>query len=105
SSEGEQQRKGQGAGVALRSNGARHPLLGARLDLAVPTWLKTLPPQELAFLHDHRVKGAVVFPGTGFSEMALASLSDPDRTTGPGDAPRAGPAEGERFVLNDVEIG
>jgi acyl transferase domain-containing protein/acyl carrier protein len=50
-----------------------HPLLGRRLNVAAPTWEVELSRHRLPFLSDHRIKGAAVFPGAGYIEMALAA--------------------------------
>ncbi|MDL2716712.1 MAG: SDR family NAD(P)-dependent oxidoreductase [Acidobacteriota bacterium] len=59
-----------------------HPLLGRRLRSARPSWEVRLSRDRLGYLHDHRIQGAVVFPGAGFVEMALAAAReiDPDGT-------------------------
>jgi len=55
---------------------AGHPLLGESLALATQPrqWLAQtrLDSQQLPWLVDHRVQGAVLFPGAGYLEMALA---------------------------------
>ncbi len=50
-----------------------HPLLGYRLAQHEWTWEQRLDPQKQAFLADHVVGHGVVFPGTGFAELALAA--------------------------------
>jgi acyl transferase domain-containing protein/acyl carrier protein len=50
-----------------------HPLLGRRVNGATPTWTVELSRHRLPFLSDHRIQGAVVFPGAGYVEMALAA--------------------------------
>ena len=49
-----------------------HPLLGARRDSALPTWRSRLDGSRPAYLADHRVMDANLFPGAGYVEMALA---------------------------------
>lgn len=50
-----------------------HPLLGYRLKQQEATWENQLDIQLLPYLADHNVGGAVVFPGAGFVEIALAA--------------------------------
>lgn len=50
-----------------------HPLLGAREPGPLPAWSGDLGRAELAYLEDHNVQGAVIFPAAGFVEMALAA--------------------------------
>ena len=52
-----------------------NPLLGAPLDVAVPTSETLLDVQQLAFLQDHRVGGRIVAPGALLLEMARAAGS------------------------------
>lgn len=47
-----------------------HPLLATRLDAPLPSWEVDLDSAQLGFLDDHRIQGAVVFPGAGYIEMA-----------------------------------
>ena len=51
--------------------GRKHALLGSRLSLAQPTWSNEL--SELAFVKDHRVRDAVVYPGAAYLEMGIAA--------------------------------
>lgn len=53
-----------------------HPLLGWRLTDADATWENTLDPVSLPWLGDHKVGGAVVYPGAAFAEMALAAARE-----------------------------
>ncbi len=57
-----------------------HPLLGAPVALAhqpdARLWQAVLDPRRLAYLHDHRVEGEVVMPGTAYLEMVLAALAE-----------------------------
>lgn len=50
-----------------------HPLLGYPLKQQELTWENTLDTRLLPTLGDHVVGDAVVFPGTGFSELVLAA--------------------------------
>ena len=49
-----------------------HPLLGNRLEVSKPSWSVELDTAGLEYLVDHRIGGAIVFPGAGYIEMALA---------------------------------
>ncbi|MBI4551429.1 MAG: type I polyketide synthase, partial [Candidatus Latescibacteria bacterium] len=53
-----------------------HPLLGARLQSAWPVWDAPLDTPRLAYLADHRVQGAAVYPAAAYVEMALAAGRD-----------------------------
>lgn len=50
-----------------------HPLLGYPLAQHQHIWENQLDTQRTPFLADHNVGGAVVFPGAGFVELALAA--------------------------------
>jgi len=50
-----------------------HPLLGYKLQQHDNRWENQLDTQLLPYLADHNVGGAVVFPGAGFAEIALAA--------------------------------
>ncbi len=65
---------GGAADVAAAGLGAAdHPLLGAVVGLAGGGWVLSgrLSLQSQPWLADHRVLGQVLFPGTGFVELAL----------------------------------
>jgi phthiocerol/phenolphthiocerol synthesis type-I polyketide synthase C len=51
----------------------QHPLLGYPLKQHALIWENQLDTQIEPFLADHNVGGAVVFPGAGFVELALAA--------------------------------
>jgi acyl transferase domain-containing protein len=58
--------------------GAVHPLLGHKLRTSLKSTLifeTELSATEPGFLKDHRVYGQVIFPGTGYLEMALAAAA------------------------------
>lgn len=50
-----------------------HPLLGWPLPGQDTVWENVLDPFILPWLGDHKVGGAVVFPGTAYAEMGLAA--------------------------------
>ena len=53
-----------------------HPLLGWRLTDAEAAWENVVDPVSLPWLADHNVGGAIVFPGAGYVEMALAAARE-----------------------------
>jgi acyl transferase domain-containing protein/short-subunit dehydrogenase/acyl carrier protein len=53
-----------------------HPLLGWRIPEAEYAWENVLDPIVLPWLSDHRVGGAIVFPGAAYAEMALAAARE-----------------------------
>ncbi len=53
-----------------------HPLLGLQLESSLNGehfWEQTISAKTPAYLEDHRVQGEVVFPGTGYLELAYAA--------------------------------
>ncbi len=50
-----------------------HPLLGWRVTDPEPIWENVLDEQSCPWLADHQVDGAIVFPGAGYVELALAA--------------------------------
>ena len=56
---------------AQRTGVPEHPLLARRLDTPQPTWEADLLAPRLAYLEDHCLQGATVFPGAGYVSMAL----------------------------------
>ncbi|ALU91286.1 type I polyketide synthase [Herbaspirillum rubrisubalbicans M1] len=52
-----------------------HPLLGWSLPRSSHCWENVVDPCTLPWLADHRVGGAIVFPGAAYLEMALAAAS------------------------------
>lgn len=60
-------------GTSDRLGRQDHPLLGGRTNSPVPSWHVELSRRNLPFLSDHRVHGAIVYPGAGYIEMALAA--------------------------------
>ncbi len=67
---------GAGDAGSLGQSSAEHPLLGAAVGLAGEEgWLFTgrLSLQSHPWLGDHAIMGTVLFPGTGFVELALVA--------------------------------
>jgi len=60
-----------------------HPLLGRSFPLPHPAWEVEIDKRKLSYLDDHRIQGAVVFPGAGFVEVAWAAAQEayPDGAT------------------------
>jgi acyl transferase domain-containing protein/NADPH:quinone reductase-like Zn-dependent oxidoreductase/SAM-dependent methyltransferase/acyl carrier protein len=58
---------------SLLQAGPAHPLLGVRVETSVLLWHGELDRTVVRFLDDHRVQRSVVFPATGYVEMALAA--------------------------------
>ena len=60
-----------------------HPLLGNKIKLAQADsiWEAEIQHENLSFLKGHIIHDAVVFPGAGFIEMALAATLKEGRTT------------------------
>ncbi|MCW7539505.1 SDR family NAD(P)-dependent oxidoreductase [Aquabacterium sp. A7-Y] len=56
-----------------------HPLLHQRLPTALPAWRTTLNERFLPWLPDHRVAGALIFPGAGYAVAALAAAESLER--------------------------
>lgn len=50
-----------------------HPLLGGKLQSVQPVWDVEIDQEYLTYLSDHRIQGAVVYPGAAYVEMALAA--------------------------------
>ncbi|MFF7725617.1 SDR family NAD(P)-dependent oxidoreductase [Streptomyces sp. NPDC008001] len=50
-----------------------HPLLGERMPAPHPTWHGSLEPTVARWLPDHRIRGSVVMPATGYVDMVLAA--------------------------------
>jgi acyl transferase domain-containing protein/acyl carrier protein len=57
-----------------------HPLLGRRLEVAslatTHVWEGALDRARLAYLDDHRIQGAVVFPAAAYTEMVVAAAAE-----------------------------
>ncbi|MGD9853730.1 MAG: SDR family NAD(P)-dependent oxidoreductase [Planctomycetaceae bacterium] len=58
-----------------KSGSGWHPLLGDRQTTSRPTWMAEVTASSPAYLRDHRVQGAVVYPAAAFIEMALAAMA------------------------------
>lgn len=58
----------------------KHPLLGEKIDLAHSPashiWQNYISLDQLTYLQDHRVGGKVVFPGTGYLEVAFQAMEE-----------------------------
>jgi polyketide synthase 12 len=67
-------------GRPLRVDGDAHPLLGSAFRMSVPAdavfFERSLSISEFAWLGDHRIEAACVFPGAGFVELALAAARE-----------------------------
>ncbi|MCC5623981.1 type I polyketide synthase, partial [Nostoc sp. CHAB 5715] len=72
SEESRQARLGQPSRRAMLSTQV-HPLLGYQMNSAQPMWDGSIDTQQLTYLKDHCVQGAVVYPGAAYVEMALAA--------------------------------
>ncbi len=55
--------------------GGNHPLLGWRPNENYNLWTTHLDRSTVPFLEDHVINGQMIFPGTGYVEMALAAGS------------------------------
>lgn len=53
-----------------------HPLLGWRIPGVDTLWENTLDPVTLPWLADHKVGGAIVYPGAAYAEMSLAAARE-----------------------------
>lgn len=53
-----------------------HPILGWKIPEANHAWENILDPVVLPWLADHKVGGAVVFPGAAYAELALAAAHE-----------------------------
>ncbi|GAB5522531.1 MAG: type I polyketide synthase [Roseivirga sp.] len=62
------------------SESKKHPLLGDKIDLAhAPTshvWQNELSLDQLSYLEDHKVEGLIVFPATGYLEIAFQVIQE-----------------------------
>ncbi len=73
--ESQQSRLGQSFSRSLLKEQI-HPLLGCQLESAQPIWDGVIDKQHLTYLNDHRVQGTVIFPASGYIEMALAAARE-----------------------------
>nr|WP_298523237.1 type I polyketide synthase [uncultured Halomonas sp.] len=62
-----------GESQGLMARHYEHPLLGYRLAQQELTWESQLDAKRLPWLGDHVVGDAIVFPGAGYVELALAA--------------------------------
>lgn len=49
-----------------------HPILGRRLMTSHPAWEVEMDVYRYPFLKDHKIQGGILFPGSGYVELALA---------------------------------
>jgi acyl transferase domain-containing protein len=69
---------------ADRLDRSTHPLLGRRQVTPQPIWHGQVDRDAPAYLVDHAIQGAVVFPGAGYIELGLQALRRATgRATGP----------------------
>jgi acyl transferase domain-containing protein/NAD(P)-dependent dehydrogenase (short-subunit alcohol dehydrogenase family) len=69
---------------ADRLDRSTHPLLGRRQVTPQPVWHGQVDRNSPAYLVDHAIQGAVVFPGAGYIELGLQALRQATgRATGP----------------------
>jgi amino acid adenylation domain-containing protein len=61
---------------AARLGGPVHPLLGARLRTANPSWQAHVGARMPRFLGDHRIDDAMVFPAAAYVEQMLATARE-----------------------------
>ncbi len=61
------------ASMMDRMGAGLHPLLGNPVSAPTPAWEADLNRNFVPWLDDHQVQGAVVFPGAGYIEAALAA--------------------------------
>jgi acyl transferase domain-containing protein/NADPH:quinone reductase-like Zn-dependent oxidoreductase len=65
------------ASRAFRLGEAPHPLLGRKVSIRDAAdchiWQTTLQPEHMAYLNDHRIQHASVFPGSAYLDMAIAA--------------------------------
>lgn len=76
----ERRRKAEGAAALTASeSAASHPLLGARLPVALAEnviFATEIGIRRQSYLDDHRVHGVVVFPATAYLELAQAAAAE-----------------------------
>ncbi|MBF0450082.1 MAG: SDR family NAD(P)-dependent oxidoreductase [Candidatus Magnetomorum sp.] len=75
SEQGREERLGKGL-RQIRLSNAVHPLLGSRLATPYPIWNSEPSQQVLEYISDHQIQGSVVYPGAGYSEMAIAAAKE-----------------------------
>ncbi len=72
-----------------------HPLLGvqclATTTIAEAQWKNVLNPQEIPWLHGHKLQSQIVFPATGYLAMAIEALKS-----------LASPAPVAQYLLEDI---
>lgn len=60
-------------GQDLVNRQREHPLLGYRIQSSMAQWENQIDIKKFPYLQDHRVDGGVIFPASGYVEMALAA--------------------------------
>ncbi|HEY0602496.1 MAG TPA: type I polyketide synthase, partial [Herpetosiphonaceae bacterium] len=75
--------------IADRLGQRDHPLLGFPVPAVHPIWETRLDLDQLPYLDDHRLQGAVVYPGAAYVEASLAAC-------------RQIAADGERIELEQI---
>lgn len=64
----------------LSESSRKHPLLGSKIDLAHSpashVWQNHLLLDRLTYLQDHKVGGIILFPGTGYLEVAFQAIKE-----------------------------
>ena len=68
-------------GIASRTASPVHPLLGTRVEHAIPTFEQRFSIEEQPVLGEHRIAGGAVVPAPVYVEMALAAARE---VMGPG---------------------
>lgn len=74
----------------LLENTTDHPLLGARLNSAMPVFQKRLNPSNPPYLADHRIHGLILLPAAAYAEIAYAAAKQT--------------LTGETFSVDEVSI-
>ena len=62
--------------AALNETRTGHPLLGGAMPSAIPLFQQQIGADEPGWVADHRINDYVLFPATGFLELALAAARE-----------------------------
>lgn len=62
----------------LQGTATRYPMLGRKLDTAGEETIFQTELSDFDFLHDHVVRGSVLFPAAGYVDLALSAVSAVD---------------------------